>query len=132
LRLSDTGDRQEDEIMANNRIYLMVDEKKSHALVKVGFTSNIWQRIIAYVTHNPEVKCLGTIEIQQRTKRAVEKQFHTEITNKGYKFVYGQIISKKTEWFIVEYNDPFYKEILDKGLNAFDTGKNRKFKGLGN
>ena len=109
-----------------NSLYLMVDEKRTHALVKPGFASNLEQRIYAYTTHNPEVRCISTIRTQAKSKRNVEKMFHSEIVAMGYEFITATIDGKKTEWFKISYDDPFFAELLEKGLNAFKCGKNRK------
>ena len=52
--------------------------------------------------------------------------FHDEIVARGYEFVSAVIDGKHTEWFKVSYDDPFYTELCEKGLNAFKCGKNRK------
>lgn len=109
-----------------NSLYLMIDEKRSHALVKPGFATNLEKRIYAYTTHNPEVRCISTIRTQVKTKRGVEKLFHQEIVELGYEFVTATIDGKRTEWFKVSYDDPFYTELIEKGLNAFKCGRNRK------
>jgi hypothetical protein len=33
---------------------------------------------------------------------------------------------KKTEWFKVSYDDPFYAELMARGLCAFKCGERRK------
>lgn len=109
-----------------NKIYLMVSEAKDYALFKVGFTSNLLQRFTAYSTHNANCKCVSTNTTYAKSKRAVETAYHNEILAKGYDFSVSALNGKKTEWFKVSYNDPFYEELLTKGLQAFKTGKNRK------
>ena len=51
---------------------------------------------------------------------------HQEIRSKGYKFITARIDGKTTEFFKVSYDDNFYKELNEKGLNAFKLAKNRK------
>lgn len=109
-----------------NMIYLMKDEKRDFALFKVGFASNLMTRIYAYTTHNPLNECISTVNTRESSKRKVEEMYHSEIIKLGYKFVNAKIDNKKTEWFKVNYDDPFYTELCEKGLNAFKCGKNRK------
>lgn len=108
-----------------NYIYLMMDEKKNHCLFKVGFAKNLRKRIKSYTTHNPECKCISYAKTMRKTGRTIEQQFHNEIEQKKYSFVYAWIDWKKTEWFRVSYKDPFYKELKAKGIKAFKCGENR-------
>lgn len=117
----------EQEVVADmNTVYLIKDEKRNYCLFKVGFTASLEQRIYAYTTANPEVECISTIHTQAKSNRNIEKTFHNEIIKRGYQFVNANIDNKSTEWFKVEYNDPFYMELIEKGLNAFKCGRNRK------
>lgn len=109
-----------------NKIYLMRDEKRNHALFKVGFTKDLDNRFYFYTTHNPEVECISYVNTKESSDRRVEEQFHKEIIARGYKMVTAVIDGKKTEWFKVEYTDPFFDELCERGLNAFKCGKNRK------
>ena len=109
-----------------NNIYLMKDEKRDYCLFKVGFASDLKVRLYAYTTHNPLVDCISTIQTMEKSKKTVEKKFHEEIKSMGYEFVTATIDRKKTEWFAVSYDDPFYGELSTKGLNAFKCGKVRK------
>lgn len=118
--------RNELKDIKNNIIYLMVDEKKDFCLCKVGYAKKLITRIYAYTTHNPLVECVSYVETMEKSKRHVEEMFHEEIVKRGYEFVNAKIDGKKTEWFKVSYDDPFYKEIKEKGLNAFACGKRRK------
>lgn len=115
-----------------NYIYLMKDEKRTHALFKAGYASDISKRIYQYTTHNPEVQCISTVRTMEKSKKDIEKLFHDEIVARGYEFITAVIDGKKTEWFKVEYNDPFFTELDEKGLNAFKCGKNRKNYGVYN
>ena len=109
-----------------NYIYLMKDEKKDFALFKVGFTSDMEQRFKSYATHNPLIECISYIRTYEKSKRFVETMIHQEIESKDYKFITAKINGKTTEFFKVDYNDSFYKELNEKGLNAFKFTKNRK------
>ena len=112
-----------------NIVYLMLDEKKDFALFKVGFTSNLVQRLSQYTTHNPLTRAIDTVVTYGKTKRTVENKFHEEVKKRGYDFVVATADGKTTEWFKVEYTDKFYNELKEKGLRAFDIGKNRKSSG---
>ena len=105
---------------------LMIDEKRYYALVKPGFAKDLTKRIYAYTTHNPEVRCVSHIKTQLKSKREVEKMFHEEVIQRGYEMVTATIDGKKTEWFKISYEDPFYAELCEKGLCAFKCGKRRK------
>ncbi len=115
-----------------NNIYLIKDEKKDFALFKVGFASNLLTRLYAYTTHNPMSECVNVVSTYEKSKRNVEKMFHDEIKAMGYEFVNAKMDNKKTEWFKVSYDDPFYNELTENGLSAFKVGKNRKTHTLGN
>lgn len=109
-----------------NYIYLMKDEKKDFALFKVGFTSDMERRFTHYTTHNPLIECISYIRTYEKSKRFVETMIHQEIRSKGYKFITARIDGKTTEFFKVSYDDSFYKELNEKGLNAFKFARNRK------
>lgn len=112
-----------------NTVYLMLDEKKDFALFKIGFTSNFTKRLYSYTTHNPLVRAIDTIATQKKSKRKVEKKFHEEIEKMGYNFLTATIDGKKTEWFIVQYNDPMYTNLKENGIKAFVNGRSRKNSG---
>lgn len=107
-------------------IYLMKDEKRYYALFKAGYATDLTKRIYAYTTHNPEVQCISHMKTRAASKHQTEKMFHDEIVKRGYETVVATIDGKKTEWFKVAYDDPFYAELCEKGLNAFTCGKCRK------
>lgn len=112
-----------------NKTYLMKDEKRDFCLFKVGFATDMKQRIYAYTTHNPMIECISYVNTLAKSEKKIEEQFHDEILKRGYTFINAQIDGKKTEWFKVYYDDPFYNELIEKGLCAFDCGKNRKNQG---
>ena len=109
-----------------NSIYLMIDEKRTFCLVKVGYTKDIKDRVHQYTTHNPLVECFGYIKTQQRSGRNIEVLLHKELVARGYKKVNAIIDNKITEWFAVDYNDEFYNILTDKSLNAFKATKNHR------
>jgi hypothetical protein len=109
-----------------NVIYLIIDEKRDCAMVKVGFTANPQQRMALYTTHNPGARCIGTAKTYAKTGRTVEHSFHEELKARGYNRAISPIDGKRTEWYIVPYTDTFYGELLAKGLRAFKCGKYRK------
>lgn len=110
----------------DNFVYLMLDEKKDCANFKVGFASDLSKRMSAYATHNPQAMCIDYVKTRQKSDKAVETMFHHEILKRGYTFIVSVGVWKKTEWFKVAYDDPFYEELKIKGLRAFNCGKNRK------
>ncbi len=109
-----------------NNVYLMMDEKRFYALVKPGFAKDMAQRMTAYTTHNPEVRCISYIKTQSKSKHFVESLFHKELAERGYERIYGVMNGIKTEWFKIPYEDPFYSELCELGLCAFKCGKRRK------
>lgn len=109
-----------------NNVYLMKDEKRNYCLFKVGFTSDLLTRMKAYASHNAETECISVVKTQAKSGKNIEKAFHDEVKARGYGFVYSTMNGNKTEWFKVSYEDDFYTELCEKGLNAFKCGKNRK------
>ena len=113
-----------------NHLYLMKDEKRNFCLCKVGFAKNMEKRVEQYTTHNPSVECISTVRTMEKSKHQIEKLFHEEIIARGYEFVVANIDGKKTEWFKINYDDPFFAELEEKGLNAFKCGRTRKNYGV--
>lgn len=109
-----------------NTLYLLIDEKKDFALVKIGFTSNLQMRLKSYSTANPWATLHSVVHTKSHMKHELEKRLHNEITKKGYDFVISKNLFTKTEWFKISYDDPFYMEIMEKGFKAFKTTKNHK------
>lgn len=109
-----------------NYVYLMMDEKREYALFKPGFASDIAKRMNQYTTYNPEVRCISHIKTMDKSQHFVEGLFHKEFTARGYERLFGTMNGKKTEWFRVNYDDPFYAELCELGLCAFKCGKGRK------
>lgn len=113
-----------------NQLYLMKDEKRNYCLFKVGFAKDLQKRVYQYTTHNPAVECISFLQTMEKTGRKLEKTFHEEIEKMGYEFISANIDGKQTEWFKVSYEDKFFDELCEKGLNAFKSGKNRKNYGV--
>lgn len=109
-----------------NAIYMMKDEKREFALFKIGFAKELENRVKCYATHNPMIECVSHMATYTKSKHQVEIAFQTEFELMGYERVSSFINGQHTEWFKVEYNDPFYSELCEKGLSAFKCGKNRK------
>lgn len=109
-----------------NAVYMLIDEKRTHALVKIGFASNLSDRMDSYMTENPEIRCISYIHTMKKTKQGVERTIQKEFSAKGFERVQGRIDGRTTEWFKVSYESTFYGELLAKGLNAFQCAKNRK------
>ena len=95
-----------------NEIYLMKDEKRNCVLFKAGFAKKLDDRIYQYTTHNPMCECISHVKTRESSRHKVEKMFHEEIARRGYEFIDAVIDGKHTEWFKVEYNDPFYTELF--------------------
>lgn len=113
-----------------NKLYLMKDEKRNYCLFKVGFAKDLQKRVYQYTTHNPAVECISFLQTMEKTGRTLEKTFHEEIEKMGYEFISATIDGKQTEWFKVSYEDKFFDDLCEKGLNAFKSGKNRKNYGV--
>lgn len=109
-----------------NQIYLIKDEKKDYCLFKIGFTRDLIGRVNSYAGYIPTFQLVSAVSTMAKSKMKIEKAFHQEVEKLGYKFINARINFRKTEWFAVSYNDPFYNELNSKGLKAFATGKNRK------
>lgn len=105
-----------------NTIYLLLDEKKDFACVKIGFTAKLENRLYAYEGYTPFTQCISIQHTQKRSKRLIETLYHKELEKKGYAFVGKQ----KREWVVVQYDDPLYTAIKEKGLGAFKSSQGRK------
>ena len=107
-------------------IYCLVDEKKDHALVKIGYSTNLFRRLAHYDTHNAELKFIGACECYKKTAHGLEKEFQAEIEKIGFSRLKGSLMRAETEWFAVGYDNQLYIDLMDKGMKAFRTTKNRK------
>jgi hypothetical protein len=103
-------------------IYLVKSENRQGTYYKVGYTSNLVNRLIPYFTHNPSVELLETIKTYRKTNRELEVAIHSEIIEMGYTFKVAKNGSE-TEWFFVPMDKE--KEFQLKGLAQFMACKNR-------
>lgn len=99
---------------------------KNEVFYKVGYTSNLFKRLIPYMVHNPSFQLIQTATVYKKTKRGLENEIHKEIENLGFKFHKHQFFGMKTEWFAVNTNSKFYENIKMNGLQVFKSCKNRK------
>ena len=110
-------------------IYLIKSEARNGTYFKIGFTHNLFNRLIPYATHNPNYKLLETIKTYRKTSRQLETEIHTEIIKLGYNFKVADN-GITTEWFLVPIEKE--KEFEQKGLSQFKACQNRKiYKRLG-
>jgi len=107
-------------------IYLISEQVKDGYNFKIGFTSNLDKRMLAYSTHNPNAELLETVMTYGKTKNALEKAVHAELKAKGYTFLQSKITGAKTEWFFLPTAQA---EIFrSEGLAQFKVCKGRKVK----
>ena len=99
---------------------------ENEVFYKVGYTSNLFKRLIPYMVHNPSFQLIQTAEVYKKTKRNLENEIHKEIENLGFKFHKSNLLGCKTEWFAVDKNSEFYENIKLNGLQVFKSCKNRK------
>ena len=104
-------------------IYLIKSTTRDGTYFKVGFTHNLFKRLIPYATHNPNYKLLEIIKTYHKTNRQLEVDIHKEIIAMGYQFKVADngII---TEWFFVPIEKE--KDFEKQGLTQFKACKNRK------
>ena len=100
-------------------IYLI----RSGQYFKIGHTQNLCTRMRQYVTDNPSLKLLATINTQAKTKHRLETALHRELIRLGYKFHKASILDDEisTEWFRV--SNP--KSFQALGLTQFKACKGR-------
>jgi hypothetical protein len=103
-------------------VYLMKSECREGTWYKVGYTTNLVQRLIPYFTHNPQAKLVETAKTQRKTRHALEIAIHNEIQAMGYGFKVAENGSI-TEWFFVPAGQE--KEFEHKGLAQFKAMKGR-------
>lgn len=111
-------------------VYLMKDEKKTACLFKVGYTKNIDQRMIPYITHNVWAELVDAVITYKKTKMQLETAIHAELAEMGVEMLAG-MDGTITEWFAVDYDSELYKELNKKGLSVFKACKGRKSVRLG-
>ena len=109
-------------------IYLMASASfnKNEIYFKIGYTSNLLNRLIPYITHNPSAKFLQTVTVYGKTKRQLETAIHNEIEELGLEFKIDERSGIVTEWFAVNVNSQFFNDIKMNRLQVFKNCKNRK------
>lgn len=116
--------------MAANTVYLIKSAsfEPDKVYYKIGFTSNLRNRLLNYTTDNPSYMLLQTVEVYDKTKRHLEAELHNEIKQYGFKFQAKTIFNRDviTEWFEVKTDSEFYKMIENEGLAIFNNCKQRK------
>lgn len=104
-------------------IYLVKSEVRNGTFFKVGYTTNLDNRMKGYTTHNPNIQLIETIVTYKKTKHNLETEVHEEIAEMGYKFHTVEINDILTEWFFVPIEKE--KEFEEKGLAQFKACKDR-------
>jgi len=56
-------------------VYCVVNCRSDPIVFKIGFTTNLNQRLRTYRTHNPLVRCLGTIEGTKESEMLLHQIF---------------------------------------------------------
>lgn len=111
-----------------NTIYLIVD--KGNKMAKIGFTSNLEQRIYAYTTANPKAYIRDYCLTHQKTGLDLERKAQHEMAKRGGRRLYASMDGKKTEWFDFEHQPEFFNNLLKNGLQALTTCRGRKSYGV--
>lgn len=109
-------------------IYLIID--KNNALVKIGYTSNLTQRIYQYTTANPKAYIRDYCKIYEKTGRSLEKQAQAELRRLGGIPVIATMDGKITEWYDLENNPMVLQGLLTDGLQALTICQGRKSLGV--
>lgn len=109
-------------------IYLMASASfnQNEMYFKVGYTNNLLNRLIPYISHNPTTKLLQTVTVYGKSKRQLETAIHNEIKQLGFEFQIDERSGIITEWFAVDINSQFFNNIKLNGLQVFKNCKNRK------
>ena len=100
----------------------MKSESRKGTWYKVGYTTNLVQRLIPYFTHNPQAELVETAKTHRKTRHALETAIHNEIKDMGYSFKVAKN-GAITEWFFVPAEQE--KEFEHKGLAQFKAMKGR-------
>lgn len=111
-----------------NTIYLIKSAsfEPNTVYYKVGFTSNLINRIKPYITHNPSMVLLQTAMVYEKTGRYLENAVHKEIEQLGFTFEFDKFLNIQSEWFKVSTASQFYKDIETYGLKVFRSCRQRK------
>lgn len=75
---------------------------RGKAYYKIGFTSDLEHRLPQYITHNPTIQVLETVNTYSKTKRKLETALHNELLKNGHKFEI--VYNIETEWFECDNN----------------------------
>ena len=103
-------------------VYFVKSTDREGTWYKVGYTTNLVQRLVPYFTHNPCFDIVETAKTQRKTRHALETAIHSEIKAMGYSFKVAKNGSI-TEWFFVPAEQE--KEFEHKGLAQFKAMKGR-------
>ena len=93
-------------------LYLLMDEKKTCTLIKVGRGDDAEKRVKQYKTYNPLVEKISYVKLHNKDELA-EKEIHFEMILLGFKRV------SNTEWFVIPNHVADF--IRFYGFNAFET-----------
>lgn len=85
------------------------DGKKMHYLIKIGKSSDYANRLQSYISHNPYIKMIEIMPVENNELNALERQLHTVLHSK-YLNTPGT-----AEWF--ECSKKEYKKILKQGFD---------------
>ena len=105
-------------------VYLIAQRTISGYNLKVGYTANIFKRLIPYATHNPDAELIETIETYKKTKHQLETEIKEELKKQGVQFKIAKTTGTKTEWFFLPKKQA--ERFLEKGLRQFKCCQNRK------
>jgi hypothetical protein len=104
-------------IDSNHNIYIVKAETKTKALIKIGYSENIDNRLISYYHHNPLTKLIGSFYVKEGL--LFEKEFHNSnisvIMNEWYEEEYLE----KFKLYFLNHNPFYYEE--DNYYDLSDT-----------
>ena len=93
---------------------------ENEVFYKVGYTSNLFKRLIPYMVHNPSIQLIQTAEVYKKTKRNLENEIHNEIK----KLVKGLMIESYIEDGCQKIGEHVYgKSITDPCIGWKKTEK---------
>ena len=105
-------------------VYLMAQRTIGGYNIKVGYTQNIFKRLIPYATHNPDAKLIETVETYKKTKHQLETEIKEELKAQGVQFKVAETTGTVTEWFFLPKKKA--ERFLAAGLKQFKCCQNRK------
>lgn len=102
---------------------MLIDEKKDFALFKIGYASNLSQRLMTYSTNNAGCELIDSVQTRKngQSKLHLEKECHNELKMLGYNTINAKVNGKQTEWIKVDYTDSFYQILKNNGFKALRT-----------